>query len=220
MSGVHNLRPPKAKYSFTWDVEVVLDMFRSWPLSLDPKKLTMKVTTLLALVAVSRGAELHLFDLNYMAEFGDHFSFELPGTVKNVREGNKPKPVEFHRHLEDPKLCPFLCIKDYVAMTASWRVGNQPSSFFLSHKSPHKPVSKSSLARWVKDSLLLADIDTKTFQAHSLRGASTSRALLKGLSVKEVIDHGRWARESTWQKFYHRPVDSASKKYQDSVLKL
>ena len=31
MSWVHNLRPPVAKYSFTWDVEVVLGIFRSWP---------------------------------------------------------------------------------------------------------------------------------------------------------------------------------------------
>ena len=42
MSGVHNLRPPTAKYSFTWDVEVVLDLFRSWPQNvfLTPKQLS------------------------------------------------------------------------------------------------------------------------------------------------------------------------------------
>ena len=31
MSGVFNLRPPQPKYGFTWDVESVLDLFRSWP---------------------------------------------------------------------------------------------------------------------------------------------------------------------------------------------
>ena len=65
-----------------------------------------------------------------------------------------------------------------------------------------------------------ADVDTTVFQAHSLRGASSSKALLKGLSVKDIVNHGRWSRESTWQKFYHRKVESAAKKYQDSVLKL
>ena len=79
---------------------------------------------------------------------------------------------------------------------------------------------KSTLARWIKETLKLSDIDTKTFQAHSVRGGSTSKAFLKGLSVKEVIDHGRWSKESTWQRFYHRPVDSMSKKYQEGVLKL
>ena len=67
---------------------------------------------------------------------------------------------------------------------------------------------------------MLGELDTNIFQAHSLRGASTSKALLKGLSVKEVVDHGKWSLESTWQKFYHKRVDSASKKYQDCILKL
>ena len=147
-------------------------------------------------------------------------SFNCQGQSKNLREGNKPKPVEFHRHKADQRLCPFLCIKSYLALTAGWRVEGKPSAFFLSHKAPHNSVSKSTLARWVEDTLLLADVDTKTFQAHSLRGASTSKAFLKGLSVKEVVDHSRWSDKSTWQRFYHKPVDSTSKKYQDIVLKL
>ena len=68
--------------------------------------------------------------------------------------------------------------------------------------------------------LLLADVDTGVFKAHSLRGASTSKAFLKGVSVKEVVDHGKWSRESTWQKFYHKVVQSTSQKYQDKVLML
>ena len=72
----------------------------------------------------------------------------------------------------------------------------------------------------MKQALLLANVDTTVFQAHSLRGASSSKALLKGLSVKDIVEHGRWSRESTWQKFYHKKVDSAAKKYQDCILKL
>ena len=219
MSGVHNLRPPQAKYSFTWDIEVVLCLFKSWPLDPTPKQLTQKVTTLLALIGVPRGAELHLFDLNYMADFGNKLVFELPGTVKNVREGLKPKPLEFHKHEQDEKLCPVTCIRRYITLTEAWRTEGVPSAFFLSFKNPHKPVTKSTLARWIKDVLLLAEVDN-VFSAHSLRGASTSKALLKGLTVKEVVDHGKWSLESTWQRFYHKEVVSASKKYQDGILKL
>ena len=220
MSGVHNLRPPQAKYSFTWDIEVVLCLFKSWPLDITPKQLTQKVTTLLALIGVPRGAELHLFDLNYMADHGDKLIFNLPGTVKNIKEGKKPIPLEFHTHKEDTKLCPVYSIHQYIKLTAPWRTEGVPSAFFLSFQKPHKPVCKSTLARWIKDTLLQADVDTNVFKAHSLRGASTSKAFLKGLSVKEVVDHGKWSRESTWQKFYHKEVDSASKKYQDSILGL
>ena len=219
MSGVHNLRPPQARYSFTWDIEVVLCLFKSWPLDLTPKQLTQKVTTLLALIGVPRGAELHLFDLNYMADFDQKVVFELPGTVKNIREGKKPKPLEFHQHKGDNKLCPVKCIQKYINLTEPWRTRGSPSNFFLSFKAPHKPVCKSTLARWIKDVLFQANVD-KVFSAHSLRGASTSKALLKGLTVKEVVDHGKWSLESTWQRFYHKEVKSASKKYQDSILEL
>ena len=118
MSGIHNLRPPTAKYSFTWDVETVLGLCRSWGAHLDPKKLTFKTVTLLGLIGVSRGAELHLFDLNFLADYGDHSSFELPGTVKNGKEGIKPKPVKYYKHLEDLRLCPYSCIDQYKALSA------------------------------------------------------------------------------------------------------
>ena len=220
MSAVHNLRPPTAKYSFTWDIEVVLNMFRSWPEVLTPKQLSIKTVTLLSLIGIPRKAEIHLFDLDYFADFSHYFTFDMPGTVKNIGEGGKPDPIEFHAHPEDSKLCPLACIREYIKLTASWRVHGKPAQFFLTHKKPHNPASRSTLARWIKNALLLADVDTKVFQAHSLRGASTSQALLKGLSVRDIVSHGRWSRESTWQRFYHKKVDSTSKRYQDAVLKL
>ena len=219
MSGVQKLRPPKPKYAFTWDIEAVLRLFRSWPLDLTPKQITIKTTTLLALIGVPRGAELHMFDLNYLAKYEDRYTFDLPGNIKNGKEGVVPEPVVFHKHLQDEKLCPVTCIEKYISLTEPWRPKGQPSTFFLSSKT-HKPVCKSTLARWVKEVLHMADIDTKVFQAHSLRGASTSKAFLKGLSVREVVNHGKWSRDSTWQKFYHKPVAYPSQKYQDNILQL
>ena len=220
IAGINNKRPPQCRYSFTWDIETVLCLFRSWSEPLTPKQLTFKVTTLLALIGVPRGAELHQLDLNFMADYGDRYVFQLVGTVKNVKNGKKPAPLEFHVHQEDKKLCPISCIRRYIALTEPWRTQGVPSAFFLSFQKPHKPVCKATLARWIKEALNLADIDTNVFQAHSLRGASTSKALLKGLSVKDVIDHGKWSLESTWQKFYHKRVESSAKKFQDSILKL
>ena len=176
----------------------------------------------MGLIGIPRGAELHLFDLNYISDYSHYFLLEIPGTVKNIKEGApRPDPVEISRHEEDEKLCPVACFRKYVALTEPWRDSQGlPSALFLSYQAPHKPVSRSTLARWIKEALHQADIDTKVFQAHSLRGASTSQALLKGLSVKEVINHGRWSLESTWQRFYHRRIESAAKKYQDAILKL
>ena len=105
-------------------------------------------------------------------------------------------------------------------MTEPWRPKGEPSVFFLSYVSPHKPISKPRLAGWVKEVLKLAGVDTQIFTAHSVRGAASSKAFLHGLSVREVLDHGSWSRESTWQRFYHREVDSTAKKFQQGILKL
>ena len=120
MSGVHNLRPPIAKYSFTWDIDTVLDLFRSWPDILSPKQLSIKTVTLLSLIGIPRGAEAHLFDLDYFSDYSHYFTFDLPGTVKNVEEGRTPDPVEFNAHSEEPKLCPLTCIREYINMTKPW----------------------------------------------------------------------------------------------------
>ena len=105
-------------------------------------------------------------------------------------------------------------------MTDAWRDRGNPSALSLSYIAPHKPISKSRLAGWIKDSINLAGVDTNIFTAHSVRGASSSKVFLQGLSAKEVIDHGSWARESTWQKFYYKQVDSTTKRFQDKVLGL
>ena len=204
---------------FTWNVEVVLNLFRSWPYILSPKQLSIKVVTLLGLVAISRGAEIHQLDLSFLNKFHDRYQFRLSGTVKNKREGKKPDPIVFYRHSEDDRLCPIKCIDRYITMTEPWRPGGNPSAFFLSYVSPHKPITKSRLAGWVKEALSLAGVDTEVFSSHSIRGASSSRALLHGLSVGEVLEHGSWSRESTWQKFYHRKVDSTALKFQKGVLR-
>ena len=219
MAGVHNLRPPQPRYGFTWDVELVLSMFRSWPYILSPKQLSLKTATLMGLIAIPRGAELHQMDLNYLIAHQDKYRFDLAGLVKNVKQGKKPAPIEFYRH-EDPNLCPLRCIDSYITMTNAWRDKGRPTALFLSYVSPHKPISKSRLAGWIKDSIKLAGIDSNIFTAHSVRGASSSKVFLQGLSAREVINHGSWSCESTWQKFYHKQVDSATKKFQEKVLGL
>ena len=107
----------------------------------------------------------------------------------------------FHSHEDDPKLCPVKSLCDYIRLTDPWRIEGEPTALFLSFISPHKPITKSRLAGWLKEALLLAEVDTQVFQAQSFRGAASSKALLKGLSVKEVVQHGNWKRESTWQRF-------------------
>ena len=75
-------------------------------------------------------------------------------------------------------------------------------------------MCSSTISRWLKETLVLSGV-TKIldFGGHSTRSASTSKAELSGLSVKEVLDRGSWSNESTWQKFYHKEIIKVGQVY-------
>ena len=75
------------------------------------------------------------------------------------------------------------------------------SKLFLSWKT-HKPVVKSSLARWLTQVLHLSGLDTSTFKAHSYRGAGLSYAYCKGASIEKIVKADNWKDSSTFKDFY------------------
>ena len=202
----------------------MLQFFLSWPKNSDltPKELSLKLVTLLGLVATSRSSELHLLDLKFLSKFATYYSFGINGVFKTSKKGRAPKPMDFYSHPEETKLCPFSVIDSYISMTEPWRGKNpRETKLFLSYVPPHKPIVKSTLAGWIKQTLgLTGGIDTSTFQAHSTRSAASSKALMKGLSMTDVLERGSWSHESTWQKFYHKDIETSSKRFQHALLKL
>ena len=48
----------------------------------------------------------------------------------------------------------------------------------------------------------------EVFTAHSVRGASTSTALRKGVSLADILSTADWSRESTFRRLYYRAVGS------------
>ena len=53
-------------------------------------------------------------------------------------------------------------------------------------------------------------MDTEIFKAHSVRGASTSAALKKGLHIKDILETADWSRESTFRRLYCRLLQDSS----------
>jgi hypothetical protein len=64
----------------------------------------------------------------------------------------------------------------------------------------------SSIARWIKTVLASAGVDTEQFKAHSTRAAAASAAKSAGVSLKDIMTMADWSRESTFTRFYHKPV--------------
>jgi len=207
--GVYNSRPPQPRYTHTWDVSAVLNhiahLGNNRDLSL--KQLSFKLLMLMSLTSASRVSELQALDLRFRRYTTDGVVFKLASLTKKRQAGASLKERYFASFVDNDKLCVVQCLKQYEAVTNQFRtiVPEKAAPLFLSHIKPHKPVTTQCLAHWIKDLLKEAGVNTDVFKAHSVRGATTSAALDKGVLISDILSTADWSRESTFRNFYYRP---------------
>lgn len=210
LKGIFNSRPPQPRYSFTWDVSVVVEYIRGLGLntSLSLKLLTQKLAMLLALTSAERSSELAVHDLRFRHFYPEGEVFNLPCLTKSIRTGKNLKQSFHASFLEDKILCVVECLKEYESRTRDMRsvLAGQENRLFLSVVQPHKPVSASTVARWVRSLLQAAGIDTSQFKPHSVRGASASAAARGGVALSDILALACWSSDSTFRRFYYKPV--------------
>ena len=125
--------------------------------------------------------------------------------AKQSKPSKSVAPFIFPAFPSDNKLCSKVTLLSYISRTESYR-GNgsdRKSKLLLSYIKPHNPITSSSIARWITSMLDLAGIDTKTFKAHSVRGASAAASA--GLTTNQIMNAADWSSESVFQRFYYRP---------------
>ena len=88
--------------------------------------------------------------------------------------------MKFYNFPGDNKLCVCKAIDPYLERHNVWVVGE--SQFLASHIKPHKPMSLSTVSRWLGQVLAMAGIDTEVLKAHLTRSASSSKAGAIGVS--------------------------------------
>ena len=101
---------------------------------------------------------------------------------------------------EDPSLYTMSTLAEYILHTEKL---HSSLKLFISFIRPHKPVTTSTVGRWIK-SVLSAGIDTSVFKAYSVRGASVTNAYIKGVPVAEILRTADWTNERTFRKYYLR----------------
>ena len=221
LKGVFNQRPPQSKYTFIWDVQVVLDYIKTnWAQNgnLSDENLTYKLTMLIALVSASRAIQIQNLDTSQMGRLPDKFKFTYTKLHKGWKRGKAPPSIEFNAYTNDPELCVVQCLDEYLQRSKCWR-GNEKTQLLLSFINPHVQVSSSTISRWIKKILDLSGVtEMHDFKGHSTTSASTSKAELSGLSVDDILESGSWSSKSTWQAFYHKKVVNVSQKFQGKVL--
>ncbi|KZS06436.1 Uncharacterized protein APZ42_030117 [Daphnia magna] len=205
MKGIFNSNPPKPKYSKTWDLNTVLNYFKTVPsedLGLLP--LACKLVTLLSLATMSRVSELASIDRKSVIFSENSVNFSLCKPRKSQRA--RPLRSLTVTKLQDPSIDPVPCLGLYVHSTDTLRSGINEHRLLIGSVKPHKPVSGSTVARWIKKQLEEASVDTSTFSAHSTRGAAASKAATLGVPIQSILSAADWASESNFSRLYCREV--------------
>jgi hypothetical protein len=206
MRGIFQMKPTCSRYNAIWDVNIVLDYFRSLSDNNDLclKTLSFKIATLLAITSSQRIDSLYSLKLSNMNMKDDKVVFAL-GKVKQSRPTFKSMFISLHALENDVKVCVVKTLQDYLRRTCVIR--GKCDRIFISYMKPHKEVTKSTIARWVRSALCMAGIDVTVFSAHSTRAASTSALKAKNVPLKDVMNKAGWTCEKTFAKHYDLPIE-------------
>ena len=82
----------------------------------------------------------------------------------------------------------------------------------ITYGKPHKPVSRNSVGRWIKNELMNLGVDTTVLMPHSCRSLSVSKAKVNGILKSVLLEKGCWEKESTYKKCYYK--DKINRKIQ------
>ncbi|KAH9634343.1 hypothetical protein HF086_011603 [Spodoptera exigua] len=166
--------------------------------------MTKKLVVLLALSTAQRAQTLSLIKISNIKQSESCVNIAITDMTKTSAAG-RTQPNLFLPFFEKPEICPARTLCDYIRFTTEIRGHND--YLFLSLKKPHKPVSASTVGRWIKNTLSDCGIDTRVFSGHSTRHASTSKAKSKGISLDVIRQTAGWTNNSLkFAKFYNRPI--------------
>lgn len=213
---VFNQRPCLPKKGVIWDVEVVLTYLRTlspvkW---VSTKLITHKLTMLLLLLSGQRGQTIHLLDTRNMTLTKSKLKFRIGDLVKQTAPNRHVNELAFRAYAPDRRLCIITVIEEYLRRTRPAR--GSCTNLLLTYGKPVKAASRDSIRRWTREVLKSAGIDTSIFSPHSVRSASTSKAVLR-LPLNTILQTAGWTRESTFRKYYKKDI-TEGKSFQEAIL--
>ena len=210
MKGIFTNRPNLPRYGKIWDVNIVfkhiLLMSENGNLSL--LQLSEKLTMLLMLLSGQRGQTIHLLKLKDIQINDNRIVCYISDLVKQSKPGKHVEPLMIDSFNDNKKLCVVTTMKDYITRTEPLRGHEQ--RLFISSVPPHKAVSKSTIARWLKALMGRAGVDISVYASHSCRAASASAAAEKGLQINKIMQAAGWSSEKTFQTYYQKIIDKNS----------
>ncbi|XP_069121449.1 uncharacterized protein [Argopecten irradians] len=204
LKGVFQLRPALPKNNVIWDTEIVISFVRNMDVS-KLKMLTYKTVILLALSTGQRAQSLHSLDIRNITLTEHEVKLRFGEVLKTTRPGHHQCEIVLGKFSE-LNLCVAETLKTYLIKTELLRDNVTQNKLFLSYQKPHTAVSKATISRWIKVVLVKAGVDMTIFTPHSTRAASASAAFRANVPVQTILNTAGWSKESTFAKFYLKPV--------------
>ena len=159
----------------------------------------------MALFSGQRRQTQHTLSIDWMQRSSDKCVFFINSLLKISRPGKHLACIEFLACAPDVSLCIVKQLQQYLKYTDILR--GDVKQLCISYSKPHKAVSPDTVRLWIKTTLVDAGIDTLKYSAHSTRSASTPAAKGNSISIATIIKSVGWTQESTFTKFYNKPVE-------------
>ena len=174
--------------------------------TLSLQHLTFKLLMLCALTTGQRCQSFHLMNLSTMQKSEASYTFVIDELGKGSAPGQLQPVLVLVQFPSD--LCVVTTLEEYLRRKASSR-GDEHRLFF-SYISPHKRVSKDTIARWIKTVMALAGIST--------RMASSSKAKACHVPLTSIMKAASQKSADVFSNFYNKPVAAENRSFEEAIL--
>ena len=216
MKGVFNTRPPIPKLPPSWDLDIVLEALRKEPFepleSISVEFLTWKTCFLLAVASARRGDDIAKLSIKqgFFNCNKEEAVFIPSQLLKQDRPSHLGGRIQVGAFPQDTRICPVRALQTYLKATADRR--GDIESLFLTCVQPYHSPTSQTINRWIVLTITEAyrscNQQIPTTTGHSTRCIGPSKALFKGMDVKDILSAADWSKEKTFRKFYCKTVTS------------
>ena len=141
--------------------------------------LSCKLAILLAILCGQREREiLSLMDIRNITMEEACLIIRIGDLLKTSNRKFHNGELKFPKYIENTNICPVTTLKQYLHMTSKNR--GEIKSLFITQVRPFKPASKDTIARWIRETLSKAGIDTVYFRR-------TTPRELQAVQLKRVV---------------------------------
>ena len=218
LKGCFIANPTLPKTLVTWDVNQVFTYLQQvGPIkSLTLLNLGQNLSTLLAILSGQRGQTIYLMDIRNISISKSQIKIRIGDLLKQSKPGRHLSEINIAAHDQDTNICPVAMLSEYLDRTTTLR---KSTRLLVSSLAPHGPISRDTLARWIKSTLVRAGINMGVFTPHSTRAASTSAAAKCRVPLDTILKTAGWQSENIFKNFYNKNIDTAADlQFSESLL--